>query len=340
VPMRFSPTIRGTLDAIQPRFSDVIYSFLKNQRLVRFIYLKFRQFELKRVLWDQNPDIVYSPLHVEALSFGKWRTVLSVHDMREIMPEFYDEMKARLLKANIINSQGIIVAWKHPYQQLMELFPLQKLKVHLIPFPVPITRSKNRTTMIYPGEQEIILFASALREQKNHSTLLKAMPEIIKARASKDKHVLLICAGTCHRPLYQELIEEVSKLDIRENVIFTGFISDFELQEIYERSTMIVSPTLWEAASGAVFEAFCFEKPVACSRIPPITSQVEQSGAYVNFFNPHDPQDIARAIIDVLENPAPFVVGSRNGAKFLRSLNWETTARGYMEVFHDVVGDE
>ncbi len=108
-------------------------------------------------------------------------------------------------------------------------------------------------------------------------------------------------------------------------------------EEAYERSTIIVSPSLWEAASGAVFEAFSFEKPVACSRIPPTVSQVEQAGAYVNFFDPKDPKDIARAVIEVLDNPEPFIAGSRAGAKYLLSLDWKTTATKYMEIFGNLV---
>ncbi len=336
VPMRFSPTIRGALNVVHPRFSNAVYSFLKNQKYIRLIFRRLRLFELSFVLRQQRPDIVYSPLHVESLIFGEGKTVISVHDLREIMPEFYDKERAQSLKANILNSHGIVVAWKHPYEQLIAMFPLQKSKTYLIPFPIPIT-GRDDSFKENEEQQEIILFASALREQKNHINLLRAMPEIIKARSSQRGHVLLVCAGTCHSPMYEILKKEVSKLGLEENVKFTGFISDAELREFYERSTMIVSPTLWEAASGAVFEAFSFEKPVACSRIPPTISQVEQAGAFVNYFDPANPKDIARAVIQVLENPAPFILGSHNGAKYLRSLNWETTARSYMEVFRDVI---
>ena len=148
-----------------------------------------------------------------------------------------------------------------------------------------------------------------------------------------------MCAGTCHSPVYEMLISEASRLGVHGSVLFTGFISDKELREAYERSTIIVSPSLWEAASGAVFEAFSFEKPVACSPVsPPTVSQVEQAGAYVNFFDPKDPKDILHnPVIEVLDNPEPFIAGSRAGAKYLLSLDWNATATKYMEIFGNLV---
>lgn len=337
VPIKISASIRSTVATTQLTLSNPVYLYLKKQKIFRFIFHKLKQYELGRVIRFQNPDIVYTPLHIEALVFGPWKTVLSVHDLREIMPEFYEREKAELLKKNLAKTEGIIVAWRHPYGQLIENFPLYKPKTHLIPFPIPITRNRNKYDPGSSGQKEIILFASALREQKNHINLLKAMPKIIKSRSSKEKEILLVCAGTFHYPLYDNLLNEVSKIGIQQNVLFTGFISDEELERWYEKSTVIVTPTLWEAASGAVFEAFLFQKPVACSRIAPIISQVEQSNAHVNYFEPNDPNDIARSILEVLENPTPYIEGAQRGAKFLQSLTWESTAHQYIQVFRQVL---
>ena|GEM_PF-4672287 len=336
VPMGFSPTIRGRISTKQSGLSDRFYRFLKEQKIFRLIFRNLKQFELRQTIRRQKPDIVYSPLHVEALVFGNWKTIITVHDLREIMPEFYDEERARSLQENIAKSHGIVIAWQHPFDQLREKFPRYKAKTYLIPFPIPIARIESSSAAPDQCEKEIILYASALREQKNHINLIRSMPEIIRARSLEKKDVLLVCAGTCHDPLHKELIQEVSRLGIEENVLFTGFISDAELSQWYERSTMVVSPTLWEAASGAVFEGFSFQKPISCSRIPPIISQVEQSSGFVNYFDPHDPHDIARSVLEVLRNPVPYVEGAIRGAQFLNGLTWEKTAHQYMQIFRQV----
>src|SRR5215510_11500868 len=101
VTVRFSPTIRGTSHESQHGLSSAFYLFLKSQKIFRLVFRKFKQFELSHLLQGQKPDVVYSPFHVEPLIFGKWRTIVTVHDLREIMPEFYDEERAGSLQENI-----------------------------------------------------------------------------------------------------------------------------------------------------------------------------------------------------------------------------------------------
>jgi len=60
---------------------------------------------------------------------------------------------------------------------------------------------------------------------------------------------------------------------------------------------------------------------------------VEQAGAKVRFFNPLDPEDIAKAIIELLDNPAPYIQGSLKGAAYIQKLSWEKTAKKYAEIF-------
>lgn len=333
--MRFSPTA-FTFAVHGMRNGNRFLSYIKGLQIARCIYASLKKLELIGLIKKHRPDIVYSPFHIENLVFGHGKVVLSVHDLREVTNEFFDEEKARTLTSNIKNSSAIAIAWLHPFEQFNRLFPEESEKAFLIPFPIPISSPAHGFQQQTNSEKEILLFASALRPQKNHVNIIRAMPDIIEARHKVGKQVLLICAGTKHSPLYESLVEEVEKLGIQKHVSFTGFISDSKLQTLYAQSTMIVSPTLWEAASGSVFEAFSFGKPAACSNIPPIVSQVEQSGALVRFFDPYDPLDIARAVLDVLENPAQYISGSQSGSVFLSSLSWELTARQYMDLFRRI----
>jgi glycosyltransferase involved in cell wall biosynthesis len=96
---------------------------------------------------------------------------------------------------------------------------------------------------------------------------------------------------------------------------------------------MIVAPTLWEAASGTIFEAFWYGKPVACSDIPPLRQQIEMVGGSARYFNPEDPVDIAAAIFEVLTDPLPYLRGAERAKKYLSALTWERAAGNYLSVF-------
>ncbi len=316
-----------------------IYSWLKHRKWARDVFQCARRFELKQIMRKLQPDLIYSPFQLEILLNGPWKTVITVHDLRELMPEFFDPEGAQILHWNVENANGIVVSWKHPFEQLNEMFPSTNGKSFLIPFPVPMIYDGRSSVAHLRDQQETILYASALRPQKNHVNLIRAMEIVARRREAIGKNVTLVCAGTLHEPTHGQLEVEVKKLGLERNVVFAGFISDDALKSLYWKATMIVAPTLWEAASGAVFEAFAFRKPVACSYIPPIISQIQQCGGVVSYFNPNDPSDIARAILEVLENPLPYIKGARHSAQYIKSLSWERTAEEYMQVFTKVAGN-
>ena len=333
-PVRLSPRVFDHVRSSATNLSAGLYQGLKKSFLARMAFRLVRCLDLQLRLRKIKPDVVYSSYHLEMLCGGKGKMVVTVHDLREAMREFYDVEKAPILQRNVEKARAVIVAWKHPFDQLKDMFPETRDKAHLIPFPIPI--SPNGLQPEVQSRNEILLFASALRPQKNHVNLVHALRIVVDERQKIGKSVCLVCAGTKHSPTYEEVFREVQGLGLEEHVEFTGFVSDDALKDLYAQANIIVTPTLWEAASGAIFEAFLFEKPVACSRIAPIVSQVEQSGAIVSYFDPNDPQDIARSILEVLESPALYITGSKRGAQFVRSLSWAKTAQEYMQVFRQV----
>jgi glycosyltransferase involved in cell wall biosynthesis len=332
--LSFSPMVFNEATSQSKGIMARLYAQLKKRFIARVAFRLIRRINLELTLQFVQPDVVYAPFQLEILGSSTWKTLITVHDLREVMTEFFDAEKASILRRNIDMACAVMIAWKHPFDQFVQMFPESRDKAHLAPFPIPISPTNLNT--VIRQDREMLLFASALRPQKNHINLIRALRIIVDERQKIGKSVLLVCAGTKHLPTYERLLQEISELCLENHIEFTGFIPDDVLKELYAQAHVIVSPTLWEAASGAVFEAFAFEKPVACSHISPIVSQVEQSNGLVSYFDPNDPKDIARSILDVLENPSLFIAGAKRGAQFVRDLNWDRTARDYMRVFRQV----
>ena len=61
--------------------------------------------------------------------------------------------------------------------------------------------------------------------------------------------------------------------------------------------------------------------PVACSNAGALPETV---GDAANLFDPHDPQSIADAMLDVLADPAPWV---ERGLARAEQYSWDETAR-------------
>ena len=334
----FSASIGAPIKGSYGVWLKKYYIRLKKSKLAKGLYWTLRLGEEYRLLKSLKPDLVYYPFHRDNIhrKFAS-RSVVTVHDLRGLQQGLFNPRDAEIVSTNVRLARAVVSSWKHPFDQIHELFPEVENKSFLIPFP-PAMASLDPSEVANadePNREEIVLYVSITSPHKNHVRLVQAMAKVLRRRPGKP--IRLICAGTKLSPGYEAALKEALKLDIADRVEFTGFIPDGVLQQFYRKAKMVVAPTLWEAASGTVYEAFSYGKPVACSQIPPLISQVEQAGAKVRFFNPLDPEDIAQAILEVLDNPKPYTRGSLRGAAFLQSLSWEKTAKAYAEVFTRVV---
>lgn len=310
---------------------------IKRNRFAKKMYSRLQAIEETNLLRRLSPNIVYYPFHRHPVRNVKLPIVVTVHDLRSFTPEFFDEQDIKIITKNVDTAHALICSWKHPYTHVSQLFPQYVQKLNLIPFPPPILSSLQRVSSVVALDEILLLYPSWVTPHKNHIKLLEAMPDVImNERMLRKRNVKLVCVGSFEKDTLDMLNQTIRDLSLQENVEFTGFVNDDVLRDYYYRANMIVCPTLWEAAAGTIFEAFTFEKPIACSRIAPIVSQVEHSNARVSFFDPLNPADISRAILDVLSNPLPFVRGSRRGSEFVRSLNWHTTCVAYMNIFKEV----
>jgi glycosyltransferase involved in cell wall biosynthesis len=289
------------------------------RRAVRQARLRVERNELRAL----RPDVVYYPFHRS--DGGGTPAVVTAHDLRVLQPDFFDDAEARRLEANMRRAAAVVTSWSHPYRQLLDAYPWLEPKLHRIPI-APLVRCGP---VDGEADEHLLLYAASTNTHKNHVRLIEAV-----ALLRTEQPVRLVCAGICLEPGYSAALQRATELGLSDAVTFTGFVTDGELRELYARAGVVVAPTLWEAASGTVLEGLAYRKPIACSDIPPLRSQVEDLGGAARFFDPLRPDDIADAVREIWRDPTPYVRGSENAGATLASLSWNATARAYLDVFH------
>ena len=70
--------------------------------------------------------------------------------------------------------------------------------------------------------------------------------------------------------------------------------------------------------------------PVACSSA---TSLPEVAGGAARLFDPHDPEDIARAVDAVVRDPDPWIA---RGLERAQAFTWDACARAHDEVYREL----
>jgi glycosyltransferase involved in cell wall biosynthesis len=170
------------------------------------------------------------------------------------------------------------------------------------------------------------LYPAVTWEHKNHIPLLESLASL----RSQGLVVRLVCTGNRHPPFWPKIAERLRELALEDQVKFLGHVPLADLRALYRLAQFVVVPTLFEAASGPVFEAWQDGVPVACSTV---TSLPEQAGEAALLFDPTSVPAIAEAVrrMATEDNLRSELV--RKGECRLRDFNWERTAKAYRAVY-------
>lgn len=143
-------------------------------------------------------------------------------------------------------------------------------------------------------EEKVLVHVGRLAPQKGQRYLLLALRTIL-AKAPNVR--LLICGDG---PLREPLQAMCPELDIASQVTFVDPVP--EISWLLGLSDIFVFPSLHEGLGIALLEAMAMGKPCVASEVGPIPEVVEpgRSGLLVR---PRDPDDLARAILLLLERP-------------------------------------
>lgn len=133
-----------------------------------------------------------------------------------------------------------------------------------------------------------LFYPAQFWSHKNHDRLLQAVA--IVRRSCPD--VFIVLAGQKHHQ-YDRLVRRVAELGLGENVMFTGYVPDADLPELYRRARALVMPTFFGPTNIPPLEAFACGCPAAVSNI---YGMPEQVGDAALLFDPSDVSEMAAVI--------------------------------------------
>ena len=112
-----------------------------------------------------------------------------------------------------------------------------------------------------------------------------------------------------------------------------GYVSDEELKALYQNAACFIYPSLYEGFGLPALEALSCGCPCVVSSA---ASLPEVCGEAVLYFNPHDPDDIARQIRAVLDQPATRDELRRRGPERARHFTWDRSTEALLKVIESV----
>jgi len=184
----------------------------------------------------------------------------------------------------------IICVSKQVQCALVKWLPSLKDKTIIIPNAVPVPKFLSSNSLkIYD-----ILFVGRLTQAKGVDILLKAV-KILKNKHSKYLKIAIAGDG----PLKENLNNMAVELGVDGEVEFLGVRKDIE--ELMISSKIFVLTSRWEGLPMVILEAMSRGMSIIATRVGGIPEIIE-NGKEGILISPEDPETLAQAINDLLEN--------------------------------------
>lgn len=234
-----------------------------------------------------------------------------------------------------IFSTKLIVHTQIMRKVLKDEYKIDIRKIVVIPHGVPRSNVLSRRL----GKKiATIFFHGFIRPEKGLECLLKALRIVVDS----NKNVRLVIAGGV--PFQESVVGElyidklrkmINDLRLESHVdIKRGILSENELDKYISSSDVLVFPYLdrYLEASGAVARVMDYGVPIICARTPRFLGDL-QNGQDCLMFDPNDEKELAKGIMNLINNQKLRQKISENLRDKAESRYWDVLAKEYIKLF-------
>ena len=288
-------------------------------------------------------DILHLPVHsyLPYLPVLKKRfkyTILTFHDLLPYLPQFPEHKEHPMILAlerkNLHYVDHFIAISNNTKKDLCKLFGIPEERVsvvyngvnHEIFYP-----RKDKRPLDYP----YILYVGSEYPRKNMITIIKALYKLKKKYPKEFGGVKLVKVGVPEVERFGKMtIDVINKLDMHNDVIFTGYVREEDLPYYYSHAEVFVYPSLYEGFGLPPLEAMACGCPVITSNTSSLPEVVGNAGIMVN---PLNIDELVKAIYDVITDESLKNSLKKKGLKRAKKFSWEKTASNILEIYKNVV---
>lgn len=311
-------------------------------------YQLWKQFTLPLKAWFKNCDVVFCTDNFVPLIHLGYQTIPVFHDAFFFEnPENYGKLWLWLYKKTALpaakKSPFVITPTFYAKQQIQKFTSISAKQLVVVYEGI---KTLSATTNLPPQKTlerfsltpaSYILHVGSMFKRKNLPTVITAFSRIKSLGYPNSK---LVLAGSVPSSKtendHQKIIETISNTNLQNEVILTGYLTDNELNVLYQNALMYVFPSINEGFGLPILEAFANDLPVL---VADNTCLPEVGGDAVLTFDPFDTDAVFTAIKTVLDNPDLRKEMISKGRQRLADFSWLKTASEIVEVFKKAVNE-
>jgi glycosyltransferase involved in cell wall biosynthesis len=312
-------------------------------------------------------DVFLSPHFLITPLSKKAKRIMIFYDLSFLrFPNFFSWQKRLWHKFMLPQKQAqraemIIAISESTKQDLIDFYKISSDKIKVI-YPgidkkfVPIY-DKEKLIQIknkYFLPDNFILYFGTIEPRKNILGIIKAFEGIKKekfgkildvnwqgfegvVRGQKDKifdfsKLKLVIAGA-KGWIYDEVFEKAEKSEFKNDIIFTGFVSEEDKLYLYNLAKVFVYPSFFEGFGLPPLEAMACGVPTIVSNKSSLSEVVGSSAIMID---PKNPNEISWTAKEILENQELSEFLIKKGLRHTKKFNWDETAKQFLEMFSEV----
>ncbi len=182
-----------------------------------------------------------------------------------------------------------------------------------------IETEKTLIKQKYTEGKDYFVYAGTLHPRKNIENLFKAFA-LFKSQTNSDMKLVIVGEAMF---LSKTIQQEYDKHQYKNDIVFTGRVSDKDLNYLLGASFAMTYVPFFEGFGIPILEAFACGVPVITSNC---TSMPEVAGEAALLCEPHDVDSIANAMVELFSKPDVYATLLANSKIQLDKFSWDKTA--------------
>jgi glycosyltransferase involved in cell wall biosynthesis len=286
-------------------------------------------------------DLLHSMAFVTPL-ISPWPTVVTVYDLSfvhypaafpaarrtylRLLAQLSCRRAGRVIAISESTRRDLVKQWGLPASKITVAYPGVGERFQPLPADqVAAFRARRKLP------ETFILHVGTLQPRKNLVRLIQAYRQL----QTDVKLVLVGGKGW----LYQEILDEIERLNLQNDVIMPGYVPVDELPLWYNAAVALAYPSLYEGFGFPVVEAMACGTPVVTSNV---SSMPEAAGTgdkrAALLIDPHDTGALVDALDRILVDRALREELQNKGLKQSARFTWQQTAAATVAAYQHVLG--
>jgi glycosyltransferase involved in cell wall biosynthesis len=315
--------------------------------IIKKIEAKSWKWHLKTLkdLQNEKVDLFFAPTSyiIPAFLPKSIKSAITVHDLVAFLYPTTHNTKATLierltLKRALKKAHIIFAVSENTKKDLLKRFKFldaANKKIYLTPCaPSDFFKKEIKPHELEEVQKKLklpnnyILAVGTLEPRKNFTTLIKSFV-IIKRKHPEYKLVIVGKKGW----KYEQIEQTLKHYKMEKEVIFTGYLSDDELQKVYALATVFVFPSLYEGFGIPPLEAMSCGCPVVSSNVASLPEVVGEAGLLID---PKNAFKMAEAISSLIVNDHVRLTLIERGKQQANKFNWSDSAHKALNAFNEL----